>query len=35
MRIYDIIRKKRDKEELSKEEIEFFVDRYSKGEIPD
>ena len=24
MRIYDIIRKKRDKEELSKEEIEFF-----------
>ena len=35
MRIYDIIRKKRDKEELSKEEIEFFVDGYSKGEIPD
>ena len=35
MRIYDIIRKKRDSEELTKEEIEFFVDRYSKGEIPD
>ena len=35
MRIYDIIRKKRDKEELTKEEIEFFVDKYSKGEIPD
>ena len=35
MRIYDIIRKKRDKETLTKEEIEFFVDRYSKGEIPD
>ena len=35
MRIYDIIRKKRDKEELTKEEIEFFVDRYSKGDIPD
>ncbi|WP_297137078.1 pyrimidine-nucleoside phosphorylase [Terrisporobacter sp.] len=35
MRIYDIIRKKRDKEELTKEEIEFFVERYSKGEIPD
>ena len=35
MRIYDIIRKKRDKEELTKEEIDFFVDRYSKGEIPD
>lgn len=35
MRIYDIIRKKRDGEVLTKEEIEFFVDRYSKGEIPD
>lgn len=35
MRIYDIIRKKRDNHELSKEEIEFFVDKYSKGEIPD
>ena len=35
MRIYDIIRKKRDREELTKEEIDFFVDRYSKGEIPD
>lgn len=35
MRIYDIIRKKRDKEVLTKEEIDFFVDRYSKGEIPD
>ena len=35
MRIYDIIRKKRDSEVLTKEEIEFFVDRYSKGEIPD
>ena len=35
MRIYDIIRKKRDKEELSKAEIDFFVERYSKGEIPD
>lgn len=35
MRIYDIIRKKRDKEELTKEEIEFFVEGYSKGEIPD
>ena len=31
MRIYDIIRKKRDKEELSKGEIEFFVDRKSLG----
>ena len=35
MRIYDIIRKKRDNHELSKSEIEFFVDKYSKGEIPD
>lgn len=35
MRIYDIIRKKRDNHELSKSEIEFFVDKYSKSEIPD
>ena len=35
MRIYDIIRKKRDNHELSKAEIEFFVDKYSEGEIPD
>ncbi len=35
MRMYDIIEKKRDKYELSKEEIDFFVKGYSKGEIPD
>lgn len=35
MRMYDIIEKKRDKGELSKEEIDFFVNGYSKGEIPD
>ncbi len=35
MRMYDIIRKKRDGGELSKEEINFFVDGYVKGEIPD
>lgn len=35
MRMYEIIEKKRDKCELSKEEIEFFVNGYSKGEIPD
>lgn len=35
MRVYDIIRKKRDNHELSKVEIDFFVDKYSKGEIPD
>ena len=35
MRMYEIIEKKRDKYELSKEEIEYFVNGYSKGEIPD
>ncbi|CEI73675.1 pyrimidine-nucleoside phosphorylase [Romboutsia hominis] len=35
MRIYDIIRKKRDGHELPKEEINFFVEKYSKNEIPD
>lgn len=35
MRIYDIIEKKREKKELSKEEIEFFVSEYSKDNIPD
>lgn len=35
MRMYDIIEKKRDKYELTKEEIDFFVKGYSKGEIPD
>lgn len=35
MRMYDIIMKKRNGEELSKEEIDFFIDGYTKGEIPD
>jgi pyrimidine-nucleoside phosphorylase len=35
MRIYDIIEKKRDKKELTKEEIYFFVDQYSKDLIKD
>lgn len=35
MRMYDLILKKRNGEELSKEEINFFVDGYTKGEIPD
>ncbi|ATD55169.1 pyrimidine-nucleoside phosphorylase [Clostridium chauvoei] len=35
MRMYDVILKKRIGEELSKEEIEFFVNGYTKGEIPD
>ena len=35
MRMYDIIMKKRNGEELTKEEIRFFVDGYTAGEIPD
>lgn len=35
MRMYDIIKKKRDGQELSEEEIRFFVDGYTNGEIPD
>lgn len=35
MRMYDIILKKRNGGELSREEIGFFVEGYTKGEIPD
>ena len=35
MRAYDIIKKKRDNKVLTKEEINFFIEKYSKGEIPD
>ena len=35
MRMYDIIAKKRDKQVLSKEEIEFFINGYVNHEIPD
>lgn len=35
MRMYDIIEKKRDGKELSPEEISFFTEGYTKGEIPD
>lgn len=35
MTMYDIIRKKRDGGELTAEEIGFFVDGYTKGDIPD
>lgn len=35
MNMYDIIRKKRDGGELSAEEIRFFVEGYTKGDIPD
>ena len=35
MRMYDIIMKKRNGGELSSAEIRFFVEGYTKGEIPD
>ncbi len=35
MRMYDIIMKKRNNGVLSKEEIDFLVEGYTKGEIPD
>lgn len=35
MRMYDIIQKKRDGGRLSKAEIDWFIDGYVKGEIPD
>ena len=35
MRMFDIIRKKRDGLALSEKEIQWFIDSYVKGEIPD
>lgn len=35
MKMYDIIEKKRDRYELTKEEIEYFVRGYSDGSVPD
>lgn len=35
MRMIDIIEKKRDGFELTKEEIDFIIEGYTKGEIPD
>ena len=35
MRTVDLIQRKRDGEELSPEEIDFLVDNYTNGEIPD
>lgn len=35
MRMYDLIMKKRNGEKLSKEEIRFMIDGYTKGSIPD
>ena len=35
MRMIDIIEKKRDGKSLTREEIEFFVNAYTRGEVPD
>ena len=35
MNMYDLINKKKNRGELTKEEIEFIVNGYTKGEIPD
>ena len=35
MRITDIIEKKRDGDELSTDEIRFFIEGYTCGDIPD
>ena len=35
MRAVDIIIKKRDKQELTSQEIEFFIKGFTNGEIPD
>ncbi|RXI50046.1 pyrimidine-nucleoside phosphorylase [Clostridium tetani] len=35
MRMYDLILKKRNGEELTKEEINFLIENYTKGNIPD
>ena len=35
MRMYDLIIKKRNGGELSTEEINYFIENYTKGKIPD
>ncbi len=35
MRAYDIIKQKRDGKALTKEQIDFIISKYAKGEIPD
>lgn len=35
MRMYDLIHKKRDGKELTREEIHYIVEGYTKGDIPD
>src|SRR5882762_4306605 len=35
MRAVDLIRKKRDSQEHSREEVDFLISGYTRGEIPD
>ncbi len=35
MRVVDLIRRKRDSGELTREEIEFLIADYTRNEIPD
>lgn len=35
MRMYDLILKKRNNKDLSTEEIKYFIENYTKGDIPD
>ena len=35
MRAVDIIIKKRDKQQLTSQEIDFFIEGFTKGDIPD
>ena len=35
MRVVDLIEKKREKQELTKEEISFLLSEYLKGNVPD
>lgn len=35
MRMYDIIKSKRDGHELTAKEVDFFIEGYTRGEIPD
>ena len=35
MRMYDLIMKKRNNFEHSKEEIRYIIEKFTKGEIPD
>jgi pyrimidine-nucleoside phosphorylase len=35
MRMVDLIQKKRDGKELTKEEINYIIENYTNGDIPD